>query len=86
MLAIEKPLLRRLDDAAVVFDARTWQTHLLPPASAAVVDLVEELAVTSPVSVERLSAALRSELDLDPEAPDLRQLLRMLAEIGILDR
>jgi PqqD family protein of HPr-rel-A system len=78
-------VVRRLDDAAVVFDPRTWQTHLLPPAAAAVADLVAELAESGPVSAERISTAVRVELGVDPDAPEFRELLRMLAEIGMLD-
>ena len=80
-----KPLLRRLDDAAVVFDFRSWQTHLLPPAAAVIADVADELASSGSVTVERLSAALRDELELECDTPEMRELLRMLTEIGILD-
>lgn len=78
--------VRRLGDAAVIFDEATWQTHVLPPAGAVVVDLADELSDSGPVSVDRLSAALREELELDPEAPEIRELMRMLIEIGLLRR
>lgn len=77
--------MRRLGDAAVVFDAVTWQTHLLPPAAAVVADLIDELAQDGPLSSERLSRALREELDLDSDTPEIRELLRMFSEIGMLD-
>jgi PqqD family protein of HPr-rel-A system len=78
-------LLRRLDDAAVVFDTRTWQTHVLPPAAAAIADLANELAETGPVPARRLATAIQDELHLDLATPEMRELLRMFVEIGILD-
>lgn len=76
--------LRRLDDASVVFDLRTWQTHLLPPATAVVVEVIEELRDQGRLSDAALAAALRDELELDPDSPAIADLLRMLREIGIL--
>lgn len=80
-----KATMRRLGDAAVVFDPFTWQTHVLPPATAAVADLIEELSLDGPVSLERLSAALPLELGLDSSTPEVMNLLRTLSEIGMLD-
>lgn len=77
-------LLRRLDDASVVFDSRTWQTHLLPPAATVVVDVIEELREQGKLSQETLDAALHDDLELDPDSPAIVDLLRMLREIGIL--
>ena len=77
-------LLRRLGDASVVFDSRTWQTHLLPPATTVVVDVIEELREQGKLSDEALAAALRDDLELDPESPAMADLLRMLREIGTL--
>ena len=79
-----KPILRRLGEAAVVFDPATWQTHVLPPAAAVVADIIGELSVTGLVSTDRLAEAMRDELDVDPDAPAMRELLRMLREIGML--
>jgi PqqD family protein of HPr-rel-A system len=81
----QAPILRRLGDAAVVFDARSWQTHLLPPSAAVVADLIDELRESGPLTRESLDAALRADLDLDPEAPDIRELLRMFSTVGLLD-
>lgn len=81
---MEAVLLRRLGDASVVFDFRTWQTHLLPPATTVVVDVIEELREQGRLSEEALAAALRDDLELDPDAPAVADLLRMLREIGIL--
>lgn len=79
------PILRRLGDAAVVFDSHTWETHLLPPAAAAVADLIDELAEEGPVTMARVATALRAELELESDTPQIEELLRMLNEIGMLD-
>lgn len=77
-------LFRRLGDGAVVFDPHTWQTHVLPPAAAAIADLIDELAAEGTVSRARVRAALRDELDLDADTPTIAELLRSLHEIGML--
>lgn len=79
-----KYLLRRLGDASVVFDSRNWQTHLLPPASTVVVDVIEELRDQGGLSDDALASALRHDLELDPDSPAIADLLHMLREIGIL--
>lgn len=79
-------VMRRLGDAAVVFDHRTWQTHLLPPATAVVADLVDELSETGRVTHERLASAVRVDLELDPHSPEMRDLLRMFQDIGLLGK
>lgn len=79
-------IVRTLDDAAVIFDARTWLTHVLPPATAAIVEAIRECPGAHPASVSHAKRLLREDFDLDPESPDTRELLRMLSEIGILER
>ena len=81
-----KALLRRLGEAAVVFDPQTWQTHVLPPATLALVDLIAELQSDGPLPADRLQASLHEELGLDSGTPQLQELLRMLGEIGMLER
>lgn len=83
---MDKALVRRLGEAAVVFDCRTWQTHVLPPATVEVVELIKELAADGPPSPARLHEVLHEELGLDSDTPQMQELLRMLVEIGILDR
>jgi len=82
--AIGPNMLRRLGDASVVFDSRSWETHLLPPATTVVVDVIEELREQGKLSQETLDTALRDDLELDPDSPAIADLLRMLREIGIL--
>lgn len=69
----------------VVFDPATWQTHVLPPATVVVVDLIDELSADGPVSMARLAGVLRAELELDPDEPEIRGLLHRLAGIGLLE-
>lgn len=85
-VADSKPALRRLGDAAVVFDPLTWQTHLLPPAAAVVVEVITELSPDRPMSIEAAGRAVQEDLELDPQAPEIRTLLQMLCEIGMLRR
>ncbi|NLF54575.1 MAG: HPr-rel-A system PqqD family peptide chaperone [Thauera phenolivorans] len=81
----EKPHLRRLGDAAVVFDPLSWETHVLPPAAAVVAEIAEELSAEGPVSAEVLRRQLREEFQLDCDTPEMRQLLRMMGDIGMLE-
>lgn len=76
--------MRRLGDAAVVFDPRDWQTHILPPFVAVVAEVLAELPVHEQRSPDIVARVLRAELDLDAESPELHNLLRMLRTIGLL--
>lgn len=77
-------IVRRLGDAAVVFDARTWETHLLPPAAAVVADLIDELRETGAITRTRLESAVQIDLELDPQSPEMKDLFRMFEDIGLL--
>ncbi|HRP97638.1 MAG TPA: HPr-rel-A system PqqD family peptide chaperone [Rhodocyclaceae bacterium] len=77
-------MLRRLGDAAVLFDPCTWQTHLLPPAAAVIVEVIVEHSSDGVPSLASAAQAIRDELELDPHSPEIRALLRTLAEIGML--
>jgi PqqD family protein of HPr-rel-A system len=79
-------IVRRLGDAAVVFDPRTWQTHVLPPVATVIAEEVLELHAAGVTEGEEVDAAIREDLDLDPTSPEIVELLRMLREIGILGR
>ncbi len=77
--------VRRLGDAAVVFDPKNWQTHVLPPAAAVVADLIEDMRLSGPLTADRLNLAIRNDLELDPQSASIQELLRMFAEIGLLE-
>lgn len=78
-------MLRRLGEAAVVFDRRTWETHVLPPAATVIAEVVAEATAGGQVSPAQLRERLRDELEIDPEQGPIRELLRMFGEIGLLD-
>lgn len=80
----DKPMLRRLGEAAVLFNPRTWQTHVLPPAAAVVAEVIVERSPERPLTMASAGAAIREELELDPQKPEIRALLQMLCEIGML--
>ena len=66
----------------VLFDHGSWQTHVLPPAAAVIVELMFDSDGT--FSTEQLRDRIRRELDVSPDTPEISQFLRMLCEIGIL--
>jgi PqqD family protein of HPr-rel-A system len=76
--------LRRIGDAAAVFDPRDWQTHVLTPAAFAVADLLLEHLDAGPLSSEAVAALLRDELQLDAGTPEIARLLDSFVEIGIV--
>lgn len=81
----EGVLIRRLGDAAVVFDGRDWQTHVLPPEAVAVADWAAEFQhLHGLASIEILNARLCEEFGIDPSEAGYRDLLNMLLEIGVL--
>lgn len=80
----DRPVLRRLGDAAVLFDPRTWQTLLLPPAAAVIVEVIVEHSSEGVPSLASAARAIRDELELDPQSPEIRVLLHTLGEIGML--
>ncbi len=47
-------------------------------------DVIGELVANGTFSGEALRIALREDLELDPDSPEIMELLRMLGEIGIL--
>jgi PqqD family protein of HPr-rel-A system len=77
--------VRFLGDAAVVFEASNWQTHILPPAAAVVADIIVELRQIGPVSSASVAKAIREQLECDPEGPEFGELLHRLVDIGMLD-
>lgn len=79
-------ILRRLSDAAVVFDTLSWQTHVLPPAAAVVADLIADLRDNGSPDREHICAAIAEDLELDPMSADIQQLLDMFVEIGLIEQ
>jgi PqqD family protein of HPr-rel-A system len=75
--------IRRLDDDAIVFNPHSWETHLLNPAAA----LVLELSGSDDCTVASVADILAEVLD-DAERPraaeHARQLLNELVGLRLL--
>ncbi|WP_407644529.1 HPr-rel-A system PqqD family peptide chaperone [Cognatazoarcus halotolerans] len=78
--------MRRLGDAAVVFDATTWQTHVLPPAACVVLDFVDECGGPGVASESRVEAGIRASLGLEQESDGLEGIMQTLRELGMFAR
>ena len=76
---------RRLGDGGVVFDRRDWQTHVLTPPAAVIFEALGELRIgETPVPRKQALDFLRNELEVDPDTPEMHQVLRSLQEMGML--
>ncbi len=75
---------RRLGDGGVVFDSKTWQTHILTPAAAIIFEALAEINEGEPVPQAQALGFLRDELDVDIDTPEMKEVLRSLEEMGIL--
>ena len=74
-----------MGDAFVVFDVRSWQTHILPPQTAVIAEIALELEANGArVTARSLQLALQIELQADVDELDLQSLLRQLVEIGLV--
>jgi PqqD family protein of HPr-rel-A system len=75
---------RRLRDGGVVFDAATWQTHVLTPAAALICEALLESPMDKPLPRGAAERILVRDLDVDPAAPDVRQVLAMLSDLDVV--
>lgn len=78
-------LYRRLGDGGVLFNERTWNTHILTPAAAIIYEALAEQVNDAPISSEQAIRFLRTELDVDPSAPEIKKLLAMLRRLNLLE-
>lgn len=78
-----RAIVRRLGEAAVVFDPLTWETHLLKPDLAFVAEIIEGLASDEVVTRARLQVALEGEAGGSTDV-DLEPLFSALEQIGLL--
>ena len=67
-----------------VFDSDRWETRILPPAGAVIVELLHECAPDCGEQV--LRQRIQSELDVSPDTPAIQDFLRALKEIGMRAR
>ncbi len=82
---------RRLAGGAALFDCQNWATHVLSPASVAILEILTESRVACRPSLNEAHAIVRAALSASDEALDEeteRQILltlRQLRHIGVLD-
>jgi PqqD family protein of HPr-rel-A system len=77
---------RRLGDGAVLFNDRTWKTHILTPAATIIYEALDEIrpADGGPVPSAAALALLQQDLDIETDTPSTQQLLRMLRHLGVI--
>lgn len=69
---------RPLDDGAVLFDPVSWETHILNPPAAALVELIfEQFRHTAPDEAAAHTVAGRV-LEWDTASPSFQQTLQVL--------
>lgn len=78
-------LYRKLGDGGVLFNERTWNTHILTPAAAIIYEALVEQANDAPIPLEQAIRFLKAELDLDPSAPEIQKLLMMFRRLKLLE-
>lgn len=77
---------RRLGEGGVIFDHRTWKTHILTPAALVVYETLQEANADhgGALSSHEACVLLEKDLDLDTNTPTIQQLLRMLKHLGLI--
>ena len=75
---------RRLGDGGVLFNPRTWNTHILTPAAAIIYEALTEQSEDVPMPAEQAITFLKGELDVDPTTPEIQQLLAMLRQLRVI--
>lgn len=73
-----------LGEGAILFNERTWRTHVLTPAAAIIYDALLETSNGAPVTMDAAIHLLRQELDVNPDTPEIRRLLATLKDIGVI--
>ena len=75
---------RPLGEGAVLFNEHTWRTHVLTPAAALIYTALLETSNGEAVAKDTALQVLEQELDVNPEAPEIRRLLNMLEHLGVV--
>ena len=75
---------RPLGEGAVLFNEHTWRTHVLTPAAALIYTALLETSNGEAVAKNTALQVLEQELDVNPEAPEIRRLLNMLEHLGVV--
>ena len=74
---------RRLDQGAAIFNEATWQTHILTPAATVIYEELMRRSGGRVIPEVDAIEILREDFELDPETPEIRQLLTMLNNLGV---
>jgi PqqD family protein of HPr-rel-A system len=77
-------IYRRLGDGGVVFSLASWETHLLTPSAAVIFEVLLEHADSGPLKLTCAEEILSADLGLDGSAPEIRKVLGILQEIGLI--
>lgn len=74
---------RRIGGGGVLFDERTWKTHILNPAATAVYEALKAEFGNGPAA-NADATRLLDDMGFDPDAPHTRDLLSMLERLGLV--
>ena len=75
---------RPMDDGGILFNETTWNTHILTASAALIYETLIEQSGGDAVTMADARDVLRDALDLDPDSPDITQLLAMLKTLGVI--
>jgi len=75
---------RQLGNGGVLFNERTWKTHILTPAAAIIYEALTEQSEDVPMPAEQAITFLQKELEVDPTSPEIKQLLAMLRQLRVI--
>lgn len=81
-----KPSLhyRRLGDGGVLFNRRTWKTHILTPPAAIIYEALAEQSEGGAIPTQRAIEFLQRELSVDTDSNEIQQLLTMLQRLRVI--
>jgi PqqD family protein of HPr-rel-A system len=77
-------IYRRLGDGSVVFDEATWQTLLLTPAAAVILETLLERSKAGALPLTAAEDLLAHELDIDVRSHEVLQALHRLQELNVI--
>ena len=75
---------RRFHEGGVLFDERTWKTHVLNPAAAAIYEALQEHSQGKPAPSSETFQLVLDELGLKADTQEIRELLPALKRLGVI--
>lgn len=75
---------RHLGGGGILFDMVTWQTHLLTPAAAVIVEALIEHAGVDVLDRDAARAVLTTELGVAVHSPEVEQIFDLLADLDVI--